>query len=113
MPTITRTIKVTTDENGGYTTSEVYNPPGFWDYNVEIRARLLSPEGVRINGTLEITAANNSTSNASKSFSAQTGETVDLGKWTLDGGDNTLRVNGQTEPAQGNTELEIEVSASL
>lgn len=113
MPTIKRTIKVTTDESGKYSTEEVINPPGFWDYNISATAKLIAPEATTITGTLEITAHDHSTKNPSKDFSAQTGEEIDLGDWKLDGGDNTIKVSGQTSPARPATAVEIEVTVKI
>lgn len=113
MPTIKRTIKVTTDGNGNYSTEEIINPPGFWDYNISATAKLVAPAATTISGTLEITAADGSTSNKSKDFSAATGVEIDLGDWKLDGGDNTIKVFGQTSPARAETRVEIEVTVKI
>lgn len=110
MPTITEKIKVTTDANGSFATEQIVNPPGFWDYNITATARLLAPPETTITGEIKITAADKSTKNSIKNFSAFTGETIDLGEWTLDDGDNALNVTGQTQPACSGVEIEIEVT---
>ncbi|MGI8467709.1 MAG: hypothetical protein ACR2N3_04585 [Pyrinomonadaceae bacterium] len=109
MPTITEKIKVTTNADGSFVTEQIINPPGFWNYNITATARLLAPPETTITGEIKITAADKSTKNSIKNFSAFTGEAVDLGKWTLDGGDNALNVTGQTRPARSRVEIEIEV----
>ena len=113
MPTITRTLKVRTDAEGRYETSQTFNPPGFWDYNVSASAALLAPADTTISGTISITAANHSTDNPPKDFRISTGETVDLGSWRLDGGDNVIRVTGQTAPARANEIIEIQVTGEV
>lgn len=113
MPTITRTLRVRTDADGRYETAQTFNPPGFWDYNVTAYAKLLSPPDTTISGTITITAANHSTENPSKKFQISTGETVDLGSWQLDGGDNLITVTGQTSPALANQIIEIEVTGEV
>lgn len=113
MPTITRTLRVRTDADGGYETSQTFNPPGFWDYNVSARATLVAPADTTVSGTITITAANHSTDNPAVNFRLSTGETEDLGSWQLDGGDNTIRVTGQTSPVRANEMLEIEVTGEV
>lgn len=113
MPTITRTLKVKTDENGRYETSQTFNPPGFWDYNVSATATLIAPADTTIDGTITITAANHSTDNPPKDFRISTGETADLGDWRLDGGDNVIRVTGQTSPVRANETVEVAVKGEV
>lgn len=113
MPTINRTLRVRTDADGRYETSQTFNPPGFWDYTVQASAKFLAPADTTIDGTITITAANHTTDNPPKDFRISTGESVDLGTWRLDGGDNNVRVTGQTSPARANEMLEIEVTAEV
>ncbi|MDQ3801524.1 MAG: hypothetical protein M3384_19050 [Acidobacteriota bacterium] len=113
MPTITRTLRVRTDDAGRYETSQTFNPPGFWDYNVRGSVTLLSPPDTTIEGTIEISAANHTTDNPVKHFRLSTGETEDLGGWQLDGGDNTVRISGQTSPARANEIVEVRVTADV
>ncbi|HEX9962273.1 MAG TPA: hypothetical protein VGB00_15170 [Pyrinomonadaceae bacterium] len=113
MPTINRTLRVRTGADGSYEAEQIFNPPGFWNYTVQAGARLVSPAGTTVTGTIEISAANDTTDNPPGNFSISTGETADLGSWELDGGDNTVRVTGQTSPARANEMLEIEVTAEV
>ncbi|HEX8367239.1 MAG TPA: hypothetical protein VF604_01610 [Pyrinomonadaceae bacterium] len=113
MPTINRTLRVRTDAAGRYETAQTFNPPGFWDYTIRASATLVAPADTTVDGTIEITAANHTTENPPKDFRLSTGETEDLGSWHLDGGDNTIRVTGQTSPARANEMLEIEVAAEV
>lgn len=113
MPTITRTLRVRTDADGRYEASQSFNPPGFWDYNVSGRATLVSPADTIISGTITITAANHTTDNPPKDFRISTGETEDLGNWRLDGGENVIRVTGQTTPARANEIIEIQVAGEV
>ncbi|HEX8736637.1 MAG TPA: hypothetical protein VF721_15000 [Pyrinomonadaceae bacterium] len=113
MPTINRTLRVRTDADGRYETAQIFNPPGFWDYTIRASAKLVAPADTNVTGTIEISAANHTTENPPKSFRLSTGETVDLGSWQLDGGDNTVRVTGETSPARAGEMLEIEVTAEV
>jgi len=113
MPTITRTIKVKSGADGTFRTEEVINPPGFWNYSIKASATLLTPEDTTIVGRLDITAANGKTVNPPKDFHISTGETGDLGGWKLDGGDNSIIVEGKTEPPRANSEIEIEVTVKI
>ncbi|HEY0051253.1 MAG TPA: hypothetical protein VGB68_18300 [Pyrinomonadaceae bacterium] len=113
MPTINRTLRVRTDADGRYETTQTFNPPGFWDYTIRAYAKLIAPADTTVNARIEISAANHTTDNPPKDFRLSTGETEDLGSWQLDGGDNTVRVTGQTSPARANEMLEIQVTAEI
>ena len=106
-------IKVTTDASGAYTATETVNPPGPFGFTVSLKAVLLSPDATTIAGTLDINGAKGKPTNDTKNFQAQTGQEINLGKWKLAGGDNILRVAGQTTPPRANTDLDIQVIASL
>jgi hypothetical protein len=108
-----QTIKVTTDAEGAYSATETVNPPGPFGFTVSLKATLLSPDATTITGTLDINGAKGKPTNDTKNFHAQTGQEIDLGKWKLAGGDNILKVAGQTSPVRANTDLNIEVRASL
>lgn len=113
MATINRTLRVRTDADGRYETSQTFNPPGFWDYNVSATATLLAPADTTVSGTITITAANHTTDNPPKDFRLSIGETEDLGTWRLDGGDNTIRVSGQTSPVRANEIVEVAIAAEV
>jgi hypothetical protein len=113
MAKINRTLKVKTDADGGFEAVQIFNPPGFWNYTVQASARLVSPAETTVTGTIEITAANDTTNNQPRKFSVSAGETEDLGSWELDGGDNTVRVTGKASPVRANEMLEIEVTAEV
>lgn len=108
-----QTIKVTTDASGAYSATETVNPPGPFGFTVTLKARLLSPDETTITGTLDINGAKGKPVNDTKNFHAQTGQEIELGRWKLAGGDNILKVAGQTSPARANADLNIEVKASL
>ncbi len=110
---ITQKFKVKTDAGGAYSTEETVNPPGPFGFTVSIKAKLAAPEATTIEGTLDINGAGGSPENETRDFSAATGEEVKLGKWKLAGGDNIIRVSGQTAPVRANTQLEIEVISEI
>lgn len=113
MPTITRTFKVTTDASGAFEATQTFNPPGPFGFTVELRAKLVAPADTTLSGELDCDAANGNTQNDAQNFSISSGETANLGKWRLSGGDNIIRIAGQTDPAQPDTEVEIEVAAEI
>lgn len=106
-------VKIRTNGNGYFQESIAYNPPGPFDLTVQLSGRLTSPERMRIRGTVDIDAADGSPTNQTKHFQASTGQQVSLGSWQLDGGDNVVRVAGQTIPPAPNTELTFELNARL
>ena len=105
---------MTTDSNGHYSTRQKVNPPGpgFLGFNIEVKARLLSPLGITVKASLDIDAADGYPQNPVKDFILSS-QQISLGKWKLDGGDNDIVVSGQTEPAAANTEIQIEIEAVL
>lgn len=111
MPTTT--IRVMTDANGALSRTETFNPPGPFPLTVRIRARLLSPADTTVTGTLDIDAVDGSPQNPAQSFTLPPGQQVSVGEWRLDGGDNRVMVSGQTSPPRPNTEVEIELDATL
>ena len=111
MPTIT--VEVDTDSNGYFQKTVKYNPPGPFNLTVKLAARLLHPEGITVQGDLDIDAADGNPSNQEKSFVVKSGDRVDLGSWRLEGGDNVMVLNGRTQPKQANARLVVEVEASL
>ena len=109
MPT--KDLDIQTDENGHFGQTEVYNPLGWFDLTVELRATLLSPPETTVIGALDIDAADGSPGNPAKPFRASTGEKISLGSWRLDAGDNVIVVSGDTEPKRANTTLAIRLEA--
>jgi len=111
MPTMK--LRLTTDGNGYLHKTERYNPPGPFSLTISLAARLLRPAETRITGDLDIDSADGSPSNNRRGFVIRTGERIALGEWRLDGGDNVIVVRGRTHPARPDTELELELDASL
>ena len=111
MPT--QIIRVKTDEEGAYKRVDHFNPPGWFDLTVELKATLLSPANTTITGAIDIDAEDGHPQNQSRNFTLKTDQQESLGKWHIDGGNNTLSVSGQTEPVRANTEIEIEVDFNL
>src|SRR5688500_886035 len=106
-------IRVKTDEEGAYKRVDQFNPPGWFDLTVELRATLLSPADTTIIGTIDIDAEDGHPQNQSRDFTITNDEQVSLGKWHMDGGNNNRSVSGQIEPVRANTETEIEVDVNL
>lgn len=115
MPTLTRKVKVTTDENGGYSRREIFNPPtpDFWPISVSLKAKLLSPDDTIITCTLDVDATDGKPANEAREFNLSTGEQISLGTWKLDGGDNIIIVSGQSSPIRPNSEFEFEFEISF
>lgn len=115
MPTITRKVKVTTDENGAYNRQDIFNPPtpDFWPVRLSLKAKLLSPVDTTIISTLDVDAVDGNPQNDAREFRFSTDEQISLGTWKLDGGDNIIIVSGQTLPPLANTEVEIEFEISF
>lgn len=113
MPTITETVRVTTDANGSFTRQETFNPPGPFSLSVSIIVKLVSPVNTVLTGTVDVDADDGSPQNPSRDFSISSGQDVSLGTWNLDGGNNKFVTSGQTSPVQPNTEVVLEVRATL
>lgn len=114
MPTITKTITVTTDDNGAYSRTEVFNPPGPFGITVkDLKAKLLSPADTTITGTIDVDAADGNPQNQAQDFTISTGEQISLGEWKLDGGDNVLVASGQTSPVRANTAVQLEIQGTI
>ena len=111
MPT--QIIRVVTNEEGAYQRVDHFNPPGWFDLTVELKATLLSPAATTITGTIDIDAEDGHPQNQSRDFTLTTDQQESLGKWHIDGGNNTLSVSGQTKPVRANTEIEIELDVNL
>lgn len=111
MPRIT--LEVLTDEHGYFSRTVPFDPAGPFALTVHISATLLAPFATGIWGTLDIDARDGAPSNTQRSFVLWHSETVALGAWRLDGGDNIIVVHGKTKPVRANARLLLEVDASL
>ncbi|ABW32791.1 hypothetical protein [Acaryochloris marina] len=105
-------LSVTTDQNGFFMKTEEYDPPGPFPLNVNLSAKLLSPDQTKVSSSLDIDAVGGET-NQKRDFQINTGEEISLGEWRIDGGNNIIIVNGKTTPVRANTEIEIELNVSL
>jgi hypothetical protein len=114
MPTITQRLDVVTDASGAYSHTQLLNPPGPFPIFVrELRAKLLSPGDTAVSGTLDVNAVSGNPQNPQKSYSIPAGQEVSLGSWRLGGGENRLVISGMTSPPRVNTQLSIEVQATI
>jgi|SRR6266545_903738 len=113
MPTITKIIKGTTDANGSYSRTEVFDAPTPFPLQVQLKARLLSPADTTVSGSVDSDALDGNPQNAAKEFTITTGQQVSLGSWKLDGGDNLLVVSGSTSPIRANADVEIELEGKF
>ena len=111
MPTYP--LRVRTDEYGRFHKTEKVNPPGWWEMTVELRAQLLEPSGTCVHGTLDIDAVDGDPSNNEKSFKVCHGQTMPLGQWRVDGGDNIVVARGRTKPSRPNTWIRVELQARV
>jgi len=105
------TLVVTTDAQGHFRSAEPVTSP--FSLDVKITARLLSPDGIAVRSSFLLGPAEG-TAATPLEFSAATGETVDLGKWSVIAGDdaNIATAVGLTEPAAAETEISVEFVAS-
>lgn len=106
-------LKLKTDSAGAFDERKTYNPPVIFPVTVKISVKLESPPGVKAKVSLDIDAEDGDPTNTEKTFEISTGETVDLGKWMLDGGDNLIVLKGTTNPPKRNAELGVKVIAAL
>lgn len=107
------TFEITTDENGYFSKTVPFNPPGPFALTVRLTATLLSPFATGLWGSLDIDASDGQPSNARRAFVLWHSEAVDLGAWRLDGGDNIIVVTGKTNPRRANARLLLEIDAEL
>src|SRR5215212_5468426 len=92
------TVEIRTDENGYFSKTVPFNPPGPFELTVRLSATLLSPFATGLWGNLDIDALDGVPSNQKQTFVLWHSETVPLGSWSLDGGDNVIVVTGKTKP---------------
>lgn len=111
MADITLTVK--TDANGKFQQTSRFDPPGPFDLRVALSGKLTSPPATRVDGVLDIDAADGTPSNQAKHFRATTGQLVSLGSWDLDGGENIVVLRGRTIPPRANSTLVFELDADL
>jgi hypothetical protein len=111
MPTMT--VEIRTDENGYFSKTVPFNPPGPFGFTVSLTATLLSPFGTGVWGNLDIDARDGDPSNQQRPFVVWHSEAVQLGSWRLDGGDNIIVVSGKTKPRRANARLVLEIDAAL
>ena len=107
------TVEITTDENGYFSKTVPFNPPGPFALTVHLSATLLSPFATGLWGSLDIDARDGAPSNQQRAFVAWHSEVVRLGAWRLDGGDNVIVVNGKTRPRRANTRLVLQIDATV
>ena len=112
MPSFSDEFEIETDDQGAYSVTKTVNPPGpeFLTFTVEVTARILSPAGARVVGTVDIDGAAGKPRNTEHGF-VLGNESVSLGAWKLGGGDNTVIVSGQTTPALPKAKLRLELRA--
>lgn len=111
MPTYD--LDITTDENGYIHKTKKLNPPGPFGFSVKLTATLTSPAETTIEGSIDIDAIDGSPTNPKRPFVATTGATVDLGSWSVDGGDNVIVLEGKTRPVRAKTKLNVTIRAQL
>src|SRR5215213_4816750 len=107
------TVNIRTDENGYFSKTVSFNPPGPFGLTVHLTATLLSPFATGVWGSLDIDARDGQPSNQMRAFVVWHSEAVQLGSWRLDGGDNIIVVSGKTRPRRVNTRLVLEIEATL
>lgn len=111
MPKLT--VEIVTDENGYFSKTVPFNPPGPIGLTVRLSAKLVSPFATGLWGSLDIDARDGDPSNQRRAFVVWHSEAVQLGSWRLDGGDNIIVVTGKTKPRRPNARLILEIDAAL
>jgi hypothetical protein len=111
MPKLT--FEVRTDEHGYFSKTIPFNPPGPLGVTVQLSATLVSPFATGIWGSLDIDALDGAPSNKQRAFVLWHSETVQLGQWRLDGGDNVIVVNGKTKPRRPHARLVVVIDAAV
>jgi hypothetical protein len=111
MPKLT--VEIVTDENGYFSKTVPFDPPGPIGLTVRLSATLLAPFATGLWGSLDIDAKDGAPSNQQRPFVAWHSEAVQLGAWRLDAGANIIVVSGKTRPMRANTRLVLEIDATL
>ncbi len=107
------TVEIRTDENGYFSRTVRYNPPGPIGLTVSLAVTLVSPFATGLWGELDIDAEDGEPSNGKRRFVAWHSEQVQLGSLRLDGGDNVIVVTGKTRPKRAHTRLVLEIDANV
>ena len=107
------TVEIRTDENGYFSKTVPFNPPGPFGLTVRLSVTLLSPFATGLWGSLDIDAKDGNPSNEKRAFVVWHSEAVQLGSWRLDGGENIIVVNGKTKPRRANARLVLEIEAAV
>ena len=107
------TVEVRTDENGYFSKTVPFDPPGPFGVTVRLSATLLAPFATGIWGSLDIDAKDGAPSNQRRAFVIWHSESAQLGAWKLDGGENIIVVNGKTRPRRPNARLVLEIEAAV
>jgi hypothetical protein len=106
-------VEILTDENGYFSRTIRFNPPGPLGVTVHLSVTLLSPFATGIWGDLDIDAADGKPSNEKRAFMVWHSEKVELGSWRLDSGDNIIVVHGKTRPKRADAQLILQIDADF
>jgi hypothetical protein len=107
------TVEIRTDENGYFSKTVPFDPPGPFGFTVRLSATLLSPFATGLWGNVDIDAKDGRPSNPKRAFVVWHSESVQLGSWRIDGGENIIVVNGKTTPRRVNARLVLEIEAAV
>ena len=107
------TLEIATDENGYFSKTVPFNPPGPIGLTVRLSATLLAPFATGLWGSLDIDAKDGEPSNQKRAFVLWHREAVPIGSWRLDGGDNIIVVHGKTRPRRANARLLLKIDAAM
>lgn len=103
------TVEVRTDENGYFGKTVSFHPSG---PAARISVTLLSPYATGVWGTLDIDTKLSDRANQQRAFVVWHSETVQLGSWRLESGENIIVVTGKTKPSRANARLLLEIEAT-
>lgn len=106
------TVEIRTDENGYFSKTVPFTPPGSLAATVRLTLTLLSPYATGLWGSVAIDARDGEPSNERQTFVVWHSEAVQLGSWRLDGGDNIIVVTGKTKPARVHARLVLEIDVT-
>lgn len=104
------TVEIRTDENGYFSKTVPFSPPGSPGSTACLTLTLLSPYATGLWGNVAIEARDGEPSNERRAFVVWHSEAVQLGSWRLDGGDNIIVVTGKTKPARAHARLVLEIA---
>lgn len=103
------TVDVRTDENGYFCKTVPYNPSGS---SMRMSMTLLSPYATALWGHVGVDAKDGDPANRPRAFVIWHSETVQLGSWHLETGENIIVVTGKTKPKRANTRVLLEIEAT-